>query len=79
MRVSGGPLSDVIRRVTRVHALRSRQMAWHYAMTRQTLTYDSFFNESILDQGTAYRYDMGARRRGNAAVPSHRAQPPPVP
>ena len=54
-------------------------MAWHYAMTRQTLTYDSFFNESILDQGTAYRYDMGARRRGNAAVPSHRAQPPPVP
>ena len=28
-------------------------------MTRQTLTFDSFFNENILDQGTGYRYDMG--------------------
>jgi hypothetical protein len=33
-----------------------REVAWNYAMTRQTLTYDSFFEEMILDQGTGYRY-----------------------
>lgn len=33
-----------------------REVSWNYAMTRQTLTFDNYFNESIIDQGTAYRY-----------------------
>jgi hypothetical protein len=33
-----------------------RELVWSFAMTRQTLTFDNYFNESILDQGTGYRY-----------------------
>ena len=50
-----------------------REVAWNYAMTRQTLTYDDFFNESILDQGTGYRYDMGFQ--GAARDPLQHALP----
>ena len=42
-----------------VSHLRGHANRRNYAMTRQTLTFDSFFNENILDQGTGYRYDMG--------------------
>lgn len=40
-------------------ATMSREVSWHHAMARQTLTYSSYFNEFVLDQGTAYRYSMG--------------------
>lgn len=50
-----------------------REVAWNYAMTRQTLTFDSFFNENILDQGTGYRYDMGFQ--GAARDPLQHALP----
>ncbi len=50
-----------------------REVAWNYAMARQTLTFDSFFNEHILDQGTGYRYDMGFQ--GAARDPLQHALP----
>jgi hypothetical protein len=32
---------------------------WHSYYLRGGVTYDTFYNESILDQGTAYRYSFG--------------------
>ena len=54
-------------------AAMGREVAWHYAMARQTLTFDSFFMELILDQGTAYRYDFGFQ--GAARDPLQHALP----
>ena len=50
-----------------------REVAWNYAMTRQALTFDSFFQENILDQGTGYRYDIGFQ--GAARDPLQHALP----
>ena len=36
-----------------------REMAWHSFYLQATPTFDSYYNQSILDQGTAYRYAAG--------------------
>ena len=35
------------------------EMRWHAYYLRGGLTYDTFYNEYIIDQGTAYRYSFG--------------------
>jgi len=37
----------------------SREVSWHGGMLRQALTRYDFFNESVLDQGSQYRYGAG--------------------
>ena len=37
----------------------SREMSWHSFMLQATPTFDTYFNETIIDQGTAYRYAAG--------------------
>ena len=34
-------------------------MSWHSFMLQATPTFDTYFNETIIDQGTAYRYAAG--------------------
>ena len=36
-----------------------REMAWHSFYLQATPTFDSYYNQSIIDQGTAYRYAAG--------------------
>lgn len=42
----------------------SREIIWNYAMSRQALTFDSYFNEMILDQGTACKIPFAHRTLG---------------
>jgi cellobiose phosphorylase len=37
----------------------AREVAWHSSYLRQALTFYDFFNESVLDQGSQYRYASG--------------------
>tara|TARA_B110000208_G_scaffold46860_1_gene62157 strand:- start:269 stop:3316 length:3048 start_codon:yes stop_codon:yes gene_type:complete len=36
-----------------------RELAWHSFVLQATPTFDTYFNQSIIDQGTAYRYSAG--------------------
>ena len=36
-----------------------RELAWHSFVLQATPTFDTYFNSSIIDQGTAYRYAAG--------------------
>jgi hypothetical protein len=37
----------------------SRELLWHSFILQATPTVDTYFNESMIDQGTAYRYNAG--------------------
>jgi hypothetical protein len=50
-----------------------RETAWHYYYLRSSLTYDDFFNEHILSQGSIYQYSMGFQ--GAARDPLQHALP----
>ena len=51
----------------------AREMAWHSYYVQGGITFDSFFNESIIDQGTGYRYGWGFQ--GAARDPVQHALP----